>query len=319
MEPLKFVPTGSLVDASFFHRLAQLKLEKFKLRDTSEPISAMVTSPAKITKFDTSPLVLLDYLSFDLGLNSDSLYINGLLINTNTIEEFKDFDKLAFLKSLGAELARILTLTSELPPFANMTSFRLLTYSDLKKHKFYYWFAFPTLVSSWNISSQISIDESIPVFKNEVFLAVDLFKRPIPSWKDASEYIFYDISNGSLPSALLRNYLYFLALKGVTSIQLTVVKGSTNAVKYQLILKEPIDPNAAPKATGWERNANGKLGPKLANLGALIDPHQLADQAVDLNLKLMKWRTRLLMMAKVFRQLLPCYKRRTQPPQSITR
>lgn len=45
------------------------------------------------------------------------------------------------------------------------------------------------------------------------------------------------------------------------------------------------------KATGWERiPTTRKLGPKHTNLGALIDPVQLADQAVDLNLKLMKWR-----------------------------
>ncbi|ANB14741.1 Atg7p [Sugiyamaella lignohabitans] len=44
------------------------------------------------------------------------------------------------------------------------------------------------------------------------------------------------------------------------------------------------------KVTGWERNSSNKLAPKLSDLGSLIDPNQLADQAVDLNLKLMKWR-----------------------------
>lgn len=45
-----------------------------------------------------------------------------------------------------------------------------------------------------------------------------------------------------------------------------------------------------PAAVGWEKNTAGKLAPKLADLGALMDPKRLADQAVDLNLKLMKWR-----------------------------
>ncbi|CAO1630592.1 unnamed protein product [Parajaminaea phylloscopi] len=45
-----------------------------------------------------------------------------------------------------------------------------------------------------------------------------------------------------------------------------------------------------PAAIGWERNAQGKLGPKVADLGPLMDPKRLADQAVDLNLKLMRWR-----------------------------
>jgi len=45
-----------------------------------------------------------------------------------------------------------------------------------------------------------------------------------------------------------------------------------------------------PLAVGWERNSSGKLAPKLADLGPLMDPRRLADQAVDLNLKLMRWR-----------------------------
>ena len=45
-----------------------------------------------------------------------------------------------------------------------------------------------------------------------------------------------------------------------------------------------------PKITGWERNVNGKVTSKIANLGEYMDPQRLADQAVDLNLKLIKWR-----------------------------
>jgi ubiquitin-like modifier-activating enzyme ATG7 len=45
-----------------------------------------------------------------------------------------------------------------------------------------------------------------------------------------------------------------------------------------------------PKAVGWEKNAQEKLGPRLADLAPLMDPKRLADTAVDLNLKLMRWR-----------------------------
>ncbi|KAL8828237.1 MAG: hypothetical protein Q9191_002707 [Dirinaria sp. TL-2023a] len=45
-----------------------------------------------------------------------------------------------------------------------------------------------------------------------------------------------------------------------------------------------------PKVTGWERNSAGKVMSKIANLGEYMDPQRLADQAVDLNLKLIKWR-----------------------------
>ena len=51
-----------------------------------------------------------------------------------------------------------------------------------------------------------------------------------------------------------------------------------------------LDPSVMPKVTGWERNGAGKVVSKVANLGEYMDPQRLADQAVDLNLKLIKWR-----------------------------
>ncbi|GAQ88871.1 ubiquitin activating E1 enzyme-like protein [Klebsormidium nitens] len=45
-----------------------------------------------------------------------------------------------------------------------------------------------------------------------------------------------------------------------------------------------------PAAVGWERSAAGALGPRVAALGAALDPVQLAGAAVDLNLQLMRWR-----------------------------
>jgi ubiquitin-like modifier-activating enzyme ATG7 len=47
---------------------------------------------------------------------------------------------------------------------------------------------------------------------------------------------------------------------------------------------------AMPKVTGWERNPAGKLTGRLIDLTEYLDPKRLADQSVDLNLKLMKWR-----------------------------
>ncbi|KAL8943302.1 MAG: hypothetical protein Q9216_001145 [Gyalolechia sp. 2 TL-2023] len=47
---------------------------------------------------------------------------------------------------------------------------------------------------------------------------------------------------------------------------------------------------AMPRVSGWERSEKGKISSKIANLGEYMDPTRLADQAVDLNLKLIKWR-----------------------------
>lgn len=48
--------------------------------------------------------------------------------------------------------------------------------------------------------------------------------------------------------------------------------------------------DACPEVSGWERNSKGQLGPRVADLGSVMDPTRLMDSAVDLNLKLMRWR-----------------------------
>jgi len=45
-----------------------------------------------------------------------------------------------------------------------------------------------------------------------------------------------------------------------------------------------------PKTTGWERTEHNKIVSRTVDLGSYLDPSKLADQAVDLNLKLIKWR-----------------------------
>ena len=90
--------------------------------------------------------------------------------------------------------------------------------------------------------------------------------------------------------------------------------GFTGYVSYSRISErlhqwKSIDSEGKPSAVGWEKNVQGKLGPRLADLAPMMDPvryvrhilskttslltrfvHRLADQAVDLNLKLMRWR-----------------------------
>ena len=45
-----------------------------------------------------------------------------------------------------------------------------------------------------------------------------------------------------------------------------------------------------PAVVGWEKNTKGQPGPRMANMRASMDPTKLAENSVDLNLKLMKWR-----------------------------
>lgn len=51
----------------------------------------------------------------------------------------------------------------------------------------------------------------------------------------------------------------------------------------------PLAPSQMPPVVGWEQ-INGKYMPRTANMATHMDPLELANSAVDLNLKLMKWR-----------------------------
>ena len=53
---------------------------------------------------------------------------------------------------------------------------------------------------------------------------------------------------------------------------------------------ENADLSSMPKVTGWERDDSNRLRNRMVDLAAYMDPSRLADQAVDLNLKLIKWR-----------------------------
>lgn len=78
-------------------------------------------------------------------------------------------------------------------------------------------------------------------------------------------------------------------------------RDAARSVIYDMELSRPKEKKASeadvqennsdmPKIVGWERNANGKLAGRLADLTEYMDPKKLADSSVDLNLKLMKWR-----------------------------
>ncbi|KDD73945.1 hypothetical protein H632_c1708p0, partial [Helicosporidium sp. ATCC 50920] len=59
-------------------------------------------------------------------------------------------------------------------------------------------------------------------------------------------------------------------------------------------LQEPFSPSfldAWPKwVSGWEPTAQGKLAPRRVDLSSSMDPSRLAESAVELNLRLMRWR-----------------------------
>lgn len=101
------------------------------------------------------------------------------------------------------------------------------------------------------------------------------------------------------PGWPLRNLLVLIRQRfHVTKVQILCYR-DTHERRHEarsIILPLVMDPVESietidmPKATGWERNIHGKMGSRSVSLAESMDPLRIADQSVDLNLKLMKWR-----------------------------
>lgn len=61
-------------------------------------------------------------------------------------------------------------------------------------------------------------------------------------------------------------------------------------MNISIISKEPNDQEKRPRIVGWEADDLGKISPRAADVSRILDPKKLANDAVDLNLRLMKWR-----------------------------
>ena len=129
---------------------------------------------------------------------------------------------------------------------------------------------------------------------------------------------FADPSNyENHPGWMLRNLLIMIRRRWKLKEAQILCYRDTQARRHEarsIILRATSDPSGStgsldmPRVTGWERNISGKVTSKIANLGEYMDPQRyalweidfsllaltrtcrLADQAVDLNLKLIKWR-----------------------------
>ena len=104
------------------------------------------------------------------------------------------------------------------------------------------------------------------------------------------------------PGWPLRNLLALACARWCcSSLRVIAVRGEPGRVNPQLsIVLDTVLPSCAatlsaggveaPAAVGWERDIHGQLGPRVADLRGCLDPREQAEQATDLNLKLMRWR-----------------------------
>ncbi|GAV29824.1 hypothetical protein PMKS-003329 [Pichia membranifaciens] len=312
-DPLMYAPAVSYADSSFFVELSALKLDVLKLDTSYRDIVAYYNYSALGTEqppsLNVSDLSLQGESYLVKQLPPQSFFLSrGKLFNVNSIEEFKNVNKKDLLTESALWIWNKIKDKSFIENTSVLSSFILLSYADLKKYKFYYWFAFPQLQSEWvqiKASPGVKFTVEDRLFEQQFYIIssesddsllplTDLFDQD----RSFLKILFIDTCSYENTTAyILRNFLTALAYYNFHKVEIQVVKYSQPTLSFTTCLENAnysstalTDPSYLPPVSGWEKTLRGKLGPKLANLGSLIDPIQLADQAIDLNLKLMKWR-----------------------------
>ncbi|RKP07336.1 hypothetical protein THASP1DRAFT_17212 [Thamnocephalis sphaerospora] len=332
---LQFEPFGSVVDPGFWHQLGLRKLDIYRLDQSEQPLVGWYSVATRVVNGErerTAPAQFsVDGSSFDAAAAAKTRTLptgvraHGILINTNTFDEFKVIDKQAWLRKVGEQIADAIATGDAWHHPDVLCRFVLLTFADLKCHRYSYWFGFPALVAqpaivsrSWTRvstiwsedkagSSRVEQHGSISPFfgvvisKDNHATVVDLadVRTRREQTEDEVRVLLGFVDPSGLtdhPGWPLRNFAMLLARAGwgasASVLCYRDAPGAIGTTSNAIIeLELPVvDLTWPPKVVGWEKNPQGRTASRMADLGSLLDPIRLADTAVDLNLKLMRWR-----------------------------
>ncbi|KAM8916242.1 ubiquitin-like modifier-activating enzyme ATG7 isoform 2-T2 [Spinachia spinachia] len=141
---LQFAPFSSALEAGFWHQLTQKKLNDYRLDESPKSIKGYY--------YNGDPLGLptrltLEFSAFEVDGPTPARCCpaTGTLYNTNTLDAFKTTDKKALLEKEAKEIWDAIQSGAALKDPSLLCKFILLTFADLKKYNFYYWFCFPAL------------------------------------------------------------------------------------------------------------------------------------------------------------------------------
>lgn len=330
----------SMVDPGFWGVFAKAKLERIMLSEEPVQLNGWyapgraqgILPVLRVTGQDllssTTQVNTNDDASSSSVSNSqdpNACCASGALLNTNTVEDFKNLDKRKLLDDVVANLQSAIDEGAIEENPAQLVPFRIISYADLKRHKFLYWFCFPsicaakedlkfdTLAPCTSIFGDDLSKESLSAalsYRKSGFFAIASSSGEIISLQEARAQgadairclCMVDAStNANQVAWPLRNFAYwaFRRLPGAHAVPggLPVLCLRRDAASSVVIRIHCADVSTISNsiarpvtATGWEPNVQGKMGPRLSDLSSQLDPAKLSQAASDLNLKLMRWR-----------------------------
>ncbi|PHH78457.1 hypothetical protein CDD83_3976 [Cordyceps sp. RAO-2017] len=144
--PLQFATFTSEIELPFYSALFASKLDYDKLDDSARNVLGLyephLGQPESSCKMQILGNALTSQSS-PLG----TARAEGIIKNVNTLEGFRSMDKSAMLKTAGRQIWDAINDGTIYSVPSLLSSFVILSFADLKKYKFTYWFAFPALHS----------------------------------------------------------------------------------------------------------------------------------------------------------------------------
>ncbi|XP_061353295.1 ubiquitin-like modifier-activating enzyme atg7 isoform X1 [Gastrolobium bilobum] len=336
---LQFAPMQSSVDEGFWHRLSSLKLNKLGIDDSPIPIIGFY-APCSHSLVSNHLTLLAESLpseSSEASLmpepsrgNRNRCSVPGILYNTNTVESFHALDKHKLLKEEARKIWDDILTGKAVEDCSVLSRFLLISFADLKKWSFLYWFAFPalmldppaTVVNLRPASQWLSVAEAeslsaacnewrsskstadVPFFLVTIDPNSRATVRLLKDWEacqsDALKILFgfYDPCHlPNNPGWPLRNFLALISLRwNLKSVQFFCYRENRGFADMGLSL---VGEASITAPQGWKDTVpnavgwelnKGKKVPRCISLAQSMDPTRLAISAADLNLKLMRWR-----------------------------
>ncbi|KAI7999501.1 Ubiquitin-like modifier-activating enzyme atg7 [Camellia lanceoleosa] len=199
--------------------------------------------------------------------------VPGILYNTNTLEGFQALDKQSLLKAEARKIWEDIHSGKAEEDSTILSKFLPISFADLKKWTFHYWFAFPSL----SLGPPATLVDLRPASQCLSLEEVESVSTTCNEWCSSkatavSIWLLRPMSSSSNPGWPLCNFVAFIYSRW-------------NLERWK-------DSLHIPNAVGWELNRGKKLL-RCISLAKSMDPTSvgsLAILAVDLNLKLMRWR-----------------------------
>ena len=323
---LKFEPLTSAPTASFFRALARRALDDGRGRAAARRARG---ERAYVSHSASNACVRVDGDAFDdviassssASTSTNAMTIIGTCAWRDGAADVGATDRARTLGEMKSELLRAIASGDAESDCALMESFACVAHVCAKTWRATYWFAFPALesgeVEATPLRAMDSANERDRAMCEtcEKWLERGGARAWIVSGDGAEAYALGEYAERNArgerlilafadsSSAMthvgwgLRNLSVLVRARWrATTIGVVCVRTRRGrvvaeaCVEFTMRAPEIEDDESAIKVVGWERNARGKMGPRSVDLGATMDPTQLASQAVDLNLKLMRWR-----------------------------